>query len=270
VRALGLIVVDMGNGLVFGKELTFVTAFPAVSGAFAGAAFIITLLMLRRSSADSEGPVRGGRAEVPVYVVFWALVELALAGAFVLNDTPVAGASIRYLIPGFYAMAAVVPVWAARSATRRTLVAMAVTLYAAVATQALHDATVADAFELPWTRHQPEVLAVLQTHHLTHGYASFWGANSLTWNSHGRVAPRAVRQGADCNAPDPGVVCPYRYFAVESWFAPRPGPSFLLVDRDDPYVNAAPSAALGSPTAVYAVGRRTVYVFPYDLATRWR
>jgi hypothetical protein len=270
IKLLGLIVLDMGNGLVFGMRLTTTTALAGISGAFAAAAFIITLLMLRHSPADAERSADGPRSALPIYVLFWALVQAASVGAFVLSDVPVDGGAIRYLIPVFYAMAAVIPIWARRSEARRVGTALAVTLYAGVAAQTLHASVVAHGFESSANKGTPPVIALLRAHHLNHGYAGYWEANSVTWKSGGQVQPRAVLEGSACGAPDPGVLCAYRFNALSSWFTPQPGPSFLLVGLDDPYVSAAPSGALGSPSAVYRIGQFTVYVYPYDLASAFR
>jgi hypothetical protein len=55
---------------------------------------------------------------------------------------------------------------------------------------------------------------------------------------------------------------------ISSWYTPRSGiRSFLLTDPALALVSA-PTPDLGTPSAVYHVGGITMYVYPYDVATK--
>ena len=64
-------------------------------------------------------------------------------------------------------------------------------------------------------------------------------------------------------------LCPFDLHVISSWYTPRPSTrSFLLTDPRLPLV-PAPTPGLGRPSAVYRVGRLTMYVYPYDIASRF-
>jgi hypothetical protein len=109
--------------------------------------------------------------------------------------------------------------------------------------------------------HQIERIAARD--HLSIGYAGYWDAAPTTWATNFRlhVYPVSI---CDQNA----HLCPFDLHVISSWYTPRPGiGSFLLIDPSLSNVSA-PTPDLGPPTAVYHIGRVTMYTYPYDLATK--
>jgi hypothetical protein len=107
------------------------------------------------------------------------------------------------------------------------------------------------------------IAALAARHHLSFGYAGYWNAAPITWASNFRIQvyPVAVcDQGAH--------LCRFDLHFISSWYAPRRAAgSFLLTDAALANV-PRPTPDLGRPTAVYPLGTITMYVYPYDLATK--
>lgn len=199
---------------------------------------------------------------------YWSiLVVLSLAG-FLLTDFAVDVSSIRYLIPLYLGVAASLALASALSGRGR---AVAATLSLALAGATTFALATTATYRFPLTRDIQPVISVLEAKGLQRGYADYWESNAVTWNTDSRVEPRAVLEGAVCSSQvDPGRTCPYLFNASNDWFDPKPGQSFVIVDPLGS-VNAPPSQEVyGPPSAVYQVGRFTVYVYSYDIAARMR
>ena len=67
---------------------------------------------------------------------------------------------------------------------------------------------------------------------MRYGYAGYWDASSLTWESRDAVVVRPLLQ---CTNPDPhgASVCPFLLMRTASWYRPVHRQSFLLVDPDN-------------------------------------
>jgi hypothetical protein len=114
-------------------------------------------------------------------------------------------------------------------------------------------------------QHADGLVAALEAHGLHHGYAGYWQANLLTWDSDGAVVSRAVQQGGACHATQPGWFCPYPIFTVSDWFTPQPGPSFLIREIGGAFVPDPPPTR-PRPTSVFNYDRFEVYVYDHDIA----
>jgi hypothetical protein len=98
---------------------------------------------------------------------------------------------------------------------------------------------------------------------LKFGYAGYWDAAPISWATKFRVQVYPVSV-CDQNA----HLCRFDLHVISSWYTPRPGVgSFLLTDPSLANVSA-PTPDLGPPTAVYHIGRVTMYTYPYDLAAK--
>jgi hypothetical protein len=68
----------------------------------------------------------------------------------------------------------------------------------------------------------------------------------------------------DCHA----TLCGFDLHMITSWYQPRPRRrTFLLYDPRLPQPSAPP-ATLGKPTATHQIGAISMYVYPYDIASR--
>ncbi len=79
----------------------------------------------------------------------------------------------------------------------------------------------------------PAIREVLEQRNATRGYAGYWDAQNLSWQSDMEllVAP-VVNCGEE--------LCPYNFFTVGSWYERRGGPTFLLVDPTNAVIQAPP------------------------------
>ena len=171
------------------------------------------------------------------HATYWGFVVVVTVAAFSLTTLPFDANAIRYLLPVFYAVAATVPVIGLRGPATRLLVSGAVAFVALSGLVLFRDSTAAGT---PVAQKQAShLIAAIEAQGVQHGYAGYWQGNLLTWQSDGRVQSRAVQYAPRCHADEPGWFCPFTIFSISSWYAPQPGPSFLIRDPG----SAAPPVA---------------------------
>jgi hypothetical protein len=166
-------------------------------------------------------------------------------------------------VPGFYAIAATVPFLTLRSIERAAAVGVGVAFTTLVGAWLLHRATLADDFDIQ-PQNSDGLIAVLEAHGLTHGYAGYWQANLLTWESDGRISSRAVQQAEVCHAAAPGWFCPYPIFSISDWYVPQGGRTFLIRETGGSFVSQPPPAQ-PPPVSVFSYDRFEVYVYDRDI-----
>jgi hypothetical protein len=106
----------------------------------------------------------------------------------------------------------------------------------------------------------PQVIHFLERRGLEHGYAGYYDSQSLMWKSGLRLVIVSAQACADgvhlCKIPD---------FTIDSWFKPRPGPTFLIVDPLGG-MTFRPPPSFGPSTVTRHFGpQAVVYVFPRDV-----
>jgi hypothetical protein len=266
---LGHLVLDMGNGRLALHDLGDLGALRVVCGVLVVVAALVPLGLLARLvlSPHNALPARGNdaaaRSDAPVlFLAFWGFVALFLAIAFVATTLPVDRNSMRYLVPGFYAIAATVPFVTLRAPSRAMLAGVAVAFVGVVGAVLLHRAGSDDLDVQP--QHADGLIAALEAHGLQHGYAGYWQANLLTWQSGGHVVSRAVQQSPACNAVIPGWFCPYPIFTVSDWYEPQSGRTFLIRELGGSFLPDAPPVA-PRPLSVFSYDRFEVYVYDHDI-----
>jgi hypothetical protein len=109
--------------------------------------------------------------------------------------------------------------------------------------------------------HARQLTHLLAEKHVTHGYAGYWDAQNLTWQSGMRLFVAPVTRCGSSTKP----LCSVRIFVIESWYRERPGPSFLVVDPTNGFVTTPPPIVRHA-SASYRFGALRVYIFPYDIA----
>jgi hypothetical protein len=96
------------------------------------------------------------------------------------------------------------------------------------------------------------------------GYADYWDASALTWGSQMAVSVEPV---VFCEL---GVLCPFPFDVVSTWYQPRDTGSFVLQDSTSIWMPFPAPTGLGRPEAVFRLDRRyTMYVYRYDVASRF-
>jgi hypothetical protein len=255
----------LGNGDYFGRAASFSAGLAVACAALSIAAVALLprvgWIELRRRAAPKGLPAPAGRLAC---VVFWCSSAILLSAAFLLSALPLDIHADRYLVGLVYAAAAMIPVLATGRRLSEALTLLGTCVFALAAnTSMLQGVYTRNTARFPSTDIARQIASVAATHHLTYGYAGYWDASPITWATHlgVRVFPVSV-----CDQNE--HLCRFDLHVITSWYRPRPGiRSFLLIDPAQPLIRA-PTPDLGSPAAVYHVGRIAMYVYPYDLAMR--
>jgi hypothetical protein len=255
----------LGNGDFFGLDVSFVSALAVACAALSiGAVAVLPRVgwrALRLRADDAASPEASARL---AFMVFWCSSAIVLSAAFVLSATPVDIHGNRYLIGLIYAAAAVIPVIAAGRVRTEAAAVIGTCVFALSGVIAMAKGTVTnDTNRFPTAAVANQVWRLAVANHLQFGYSGYWDAAPITWASHFRVRVYPVSVCVRNTH-----LCPFDLHTISSWYTPHPGArSFLLTDSAIPLV-PSPTPDLGGPSAVYHVGNLTMYVYPYDLATR--
>jgi hypothetical protein len=195
--------------------------------------------------------------------VFWGMVSLGLVASVLLTTVAVERDNYRYIVPIVFAGAATIPLLLRSFALVRTAALAVVAVYLVAGLVGLTDR------EITRDRAGNErVLAALEQladeHGATHGFAEYWYASPLTWQSDGRLTLRPV---LSC-APDSPDVCQPPLAHDARWYdrAPIPGPSLLVMPKGSPV-----PPTMGKPIASRDLGsllggtNAVAYVFDHDI-----
>lgn len=255
----------LGNGDFFGRDVSFVSVLAVACAALSIGAVVLLPRVgwraLRLRADDTASPEASARL---AFMVFWCSSAVVLSAAFLLSATPVDIHGDRYLVGLIYAAAAVIPVLAAGRVRTEAAAVAGTCVFALSAVIAMAKGTVTnDTIRFPTAAVTNQVWRLALSNHLQFGYSGYWDAAPITWSSRFRVRVFPVSICVE-NA----HLCPFDLHTISSWYDPHPGVrSFLLTDSAIPLV-PSPTPDLGRPSAVYRVGNLTMYVYPYDLATR--
>jgi hypothetical protein len=241
--------------------------------------FACALLMLAGLGAPYVMARRELRSQTPsqarlVYAAFWATSILLLSSGYVLSSEGEHGGF--YLIPILYAVAGTAPVVAAGSGVGRAAVATGVALVATASFVNLADTSTPLLGDLPPAESRvglPPLAAVAdrveeiaEKENARYGFADYWDASSLTWNTGLALQVQPVSQ---CFLPESRALCAYPFNVNSSWFEGRSPKSFVLRNTDSVAMQEEPPSELGPPSAVYPIDDMfTMYVYPYDIASR--
>ncbi len=279
----------LGNGNFFGQLLSFTSALQLACAALSLTAVVFlvpriawqelggTLRLRRVSGADGSaaGVAAAERPDRPgvgvtvvaqpariVWCVFWGSSAVLLSVGFIVSATPIDINSDRYLVGLIYAAAALVPLIAGSDIWRRVLVTGGAVVFAFTGLLTLiQGQATANTGNFPSDHVLSEVAQVARREHLTVGYAGYWDAAPVTWASHFQVQVYPVQL---CN----NQLCQSPIHYISSWYLPRPHQrTFLISDPTQP-IQAPPVAELGKPIAVHQIDELTMYVYPYDIASR--
>ena len=191
-----------------------------------------------------------------MHAVYWATTLVCSVVAYVLT---VQVKSDRYLVIAVPAVVATVaPLWDSARSRRRLVVGCGAFLAAGLVALACGD------WALP-IRRQVEpaqanrIQAVVQRDHLGIGYAGYWDAAALDWDSRMRLHIYPVVVIA-------GQFEPMDITRIASWYRPRRTPSFLLLEPHDSDLADRLPPGLPRPQRIIHVGSATIAVYPFDIA----
>jgi hypothetical protein len=195
------------------------------------------------------------------YASYWAAAVILLCLVFVItpNAAALGPKSVNYLLTLAPAAGAGVALLAMRSRGGQLAVVLAVAAVGAVNITGIVDGRAGGVPALG-TYAQP-IRQLLEREGVTRGYAGYWDAQNLSWQTDMRLLVAPV---VNCDT----QLCPYTFFTIRSWFEPQGGATFLLVDPTIPVIHAPPFAA--GAASKHHFGPLTLYLFDYDIARHIR
>jgi hypothetical protein len=262
---------NLGGGDFFGgAHASSVDAATFVTGALVVALLVCLPFELRRRAARARSapvsldPVAARRF---AYVVFWASSLAISSAVFVFSNAPVDANSARYVLAGYVALAALVPLLATRSRRWQAGVTIGVCVFALIASYQVIRNPFQPQLRFPTPQQARSLARYAESEHVTYGYTGYWDAADLTWMSEFKVKVYPVTQ---CNSQSLAI-CSY-YIGISSWYTPRHGTNSMLVIDHGIQIRSvtAPDPGDGAPIASTNIGDLTVYVYPYDIASRFR
>jgi hypothetical protein len=254
-----------GAAIAFSSVVKLVCAAVVFIGAVAGTRYV-----WRWSVAAVRGVRERGPKPAPVraaHLVFWIAVATLGSLGYVFSNVPVDQTSARYVVPVAYGIAALLAVAAAgasSAAPRAALVGGTCVLLFGSSLALANRELQAGASTWPSPAVSGALADFLRGQGLRYGYGDYWVAAPLTWGSQASIQVYPV---LSCGP----TLCPFYLHDISSWYQPRPNTrTFLVADPLQTLYLSTPVPALGKPDQVAQVDGLTVYVYPYDIAARFR
>jgi hypothetical protein len=263
---------DLFNGYLGGPEGPGTLHAPlGIASDVVMVAALLTLIVLgaRTTVSFIAASVRRHEAETrdelarSLHVIYWTASAAVACGAFwIAGEGPVT-THYSYYETVIFSVAAVIPLLLASASPLRWLIPAGASVFFAAGIVGLGGEYLNVSASL--ARVAPEVTRIARATGVEAGYSNWGDASGLTWGTHYGVTVRPVVECATQQGVD---LCPGFQAYVPSWYAPRARRTFLLVEANGVDLAAAP-AILGKPLAVYAFGSMHMYIYPYDIASRF-
>jgi hypothetical protein len=261
----------LGNGEFFGGLLGFTTALQLLCAALSIAAVVVLVPKIawrevaqaRATAAPRPTPEERRRAARLSWCVFWGSSAVLLSVGFIVSSTPVDIESDRYLVGLIYAAAALVPLLGARSARWHMTVLAGTLVFAFTGLLGLVQRVAVNELNgLPTSSLAGQVAQIAKREHLKIGYAGYWDAAPITWATHFAVDVYPVQVCA-------GNLCQFTIHYISTWYVPRPHTRTFLISDPTTSIPSPAVPSLGKPSAEYHLGLATMYVYPYDIASKF-
>jgi hypothetical protein len=224
-----------------------------------------TTIGFRRSRSPLGNSETPKELATSLHIIYWVTSGVAVCAAFLLTaETGTTETHESYYAPTILTVAAVLPLLLARRALARWLILAVSAIFFAASLAGLASGNVKQEFAVRAATYAPEVVRLAEANHVSVGYAGYWEASSLTWNTNGKVTIRPVME---CATPEGASFCPFLLERVTSWYSPQNRHTFMLVDSAEGWLANLPPG-LGQPLASYAFGTVRMLIYPYDIASR--
>jgi hypothetical protein len=260
---------SLGGGSFFGGPASGENLLTFTLGALTLLALLGVLRSLWRWATSNERSAATASARPPavetreVFIAYWGLTIVLILAAYALTTVSGNSANGRYLLGPWVAVAALLGAFVSASWARGALI-LAVCAFGVLTLRA-NLANGVPAYGIgPDQKTAREIERFVLANGATTGYAGYWDAAPVTWETYLGVKVYPVWA-----CPTGGGLCPFRNNQISSWYTPRAHSStFLLTDSrpGNPIAVAAPLPAFGPPSKVGAFGAFTVYVYGHDLA----
>jgi hypothetical protein len=206
---------------------------------------------------------RVANSALRAYACYWAVATVLLWLVFIVtpNATDLGPKSVNYLLTLAFAAGAGVGLLAATSHRAQLVVALGVAVVAAVNIAGIVRGRAEVSGIRALADHATQLERVLEREGVTRGYAGFWNASNLSWQSGMKLLVAPIR---NCGV----ELCPYNVFTIRSWYAPTGSHTFLLIDPTLHVLRPPPFASRSYAT--HRFGPLTLYLFDYDIARHIR
>ncbi|MFT4036055.1 MAG: hypothetical protein QM679_10835 [Patulibacter sp.] len=196
------------------------------------------------------------------FLVFWVAAASVGLAQFVFTNAAIDYFGARYLIGTWVAICALLPVVAELRGTRVVAAGAGAAIAFVAFGQTVANPKPTRDSPYPSQQNVAELLQFAREAHVTSGYAGFWDAIPITWQSRFKLKVYPLYPCAE------GKNCPMYQHQISSWYAPGDeGRRMLIVDPRNP-TQPNVDEAYGEPIIQRQVGPMTVYVYASDLAAK--
>jgi hypothetical protein len=256
----------IAGGYFFGASASLSSWAVFASGVLAVAALVFVLAEARRRVLRAGLRPAGGDHAVGArftYVVFWTSCLITTTAVYLATSAPQDVNGGRYILGGYVAIGALLPLLATRGFGWRVAITAAVSVFAISGVYQTLRLSFATSAPTPGAVEASQLLRYARKEHVSYGYGGYWDAMALTWEMRFALQVYPVYE---C-VPASNELCPFPDVEISTWYTAHPhARSLLLVDptQQSPTVSAV-DAAFGRPLSTAVIGNLTVYVFPYNL-----
>jgi hypothetical protein len=264
VKAWWQSIAYLGNGSFFGEAIKFTTAMAFICAALSVGVVLLIPRYAWRSISSRQSDDEPLDEQRTVYTMFWASSVVCLSAGFIFSSAPIHPTTPEgagYLVGAVYAVAAILPLLARRSAAIRAVVVAGTLVFVLNSVMALDRSSSTKAPRQasgPSPQVARDVARVAEETHATFGYSPYWDAAAITWRADFRVLVAPV---VGCESTP--KLCPGPNGYLEAWYYRIPRRTFLLTDTS--IINWNPSATLGQTIATHRFGTVTMYVYNYNI-----
>jgi hypothetical protein len=259
----------IAGGYFFGSSTTFSAWAVFASGMLVVAALVLIALELRRRAAVAPPRTPAGDPGLGprfTYVVFWGTCLSCTTAVYLATSAPVDVNGARYILAGYVAIGALLPLLATRGLGWRLAVTAGVSLFALSAVYAVLTQSFAAGAPTPDDTQANALVRYARAEHVSYGYGGYWDAVELSWATRFKLPVFPVYQCSGAPLP----LCSFTTVRISSWYqTPASARSLLIVNPSQlgPAVTGV-DPSLGTPIAMTTIGTMSVYVFPYNIDTK--
>ena len=163
-----------------------------------------------------------------------------------LSSAPIDSNSARYVLAGYVAVGALLPLLALRNHVWNVAVTAGVCAFALIASYQVIRNPFQPQLKFPTPQQAQALARFAKAEHVKYGYTGYWDAADLTWMSRFDVKVYPVSQCTSQKL----AICPFN-IGISSWYKPRPNTnSMLVIDHGIQLQTVtAPSPGDGTPIA---------------------
>jgi hypothetical protein len=171
----------------------------------------------------------------------------------------------RYLLGPYVGVVALIPLLLERGTGWKLVVTAAASIFALSAVYQFDDGVLRQmkaGYESP--SEARAVAAYAKSEDVSVGYGNYWNSVDLMWNSNFKVNVYPIQR---CAA-NKHFLCRFNEISISNWDKPHGDVRSMLVVNPTATQVRRREGAFGKPIAKQHIGNLTLYVYPYDIATK--